>query len=559
MSESVAIDFEGRRIEARAGESLAAALAAHGILALRTTRCGEARGIFCGMGVCQDCLVEVDGRRAQRACMTIVDRPLIVRREAHARALPESGGVALDAVSVERPDVLVIGAGPGGLAAAIAAREAGAAVTVLDERSKPGGQYFKQLGVSELPGPDRQHDEGRSLIETARRLGVDLRNGVLVWGAFQDEGFVATAAGQGLRFQPKATIIATGAYERPWPIPGWTLPGVMTTGAAQTLWRTARRLPGKRVLIAGNGPLNLQLAAELIAGGAEVAAVVEAAERPGPSDIGTLATIFSAAPGLVWDGLRYHARRRTSGAPMLYGQVAAAVTQNGTGLTVELASARLMQKNGRRFDVDVVCLGYGFEPANELLRLTGCGHDFDPVRGHRVTRRDAGGRTDVAGIYALGDCTGLGGARVALAEGAIVGLTAASDIGHAPNETRRRKAEADLRRHRRFQQALWSLYQAPAYSAALATPETLICRCEEVSFGEIEAALGEEMQTAGAVKRRTRLGMGRCQARYCGPVLEALLETRCGRMRDEFSGFQPRVPVKPLPIGTLAQPPSSER
>jgi D-hydroxyproline dehydrogenase subunit alpha len=556
MSDTVAIEFEGRKIEARAGESLAAALAAHGILALRTTRCGEARGIFCGMGVCQDCLVEVDGRSAQRACMTLVDHPLTVRRESHARALPEGGTTAMEAVTVERPEVLVIGAGPGGLAAAIAAREAGAKVTVIDERSKPGGQYFKQLGVAEAPGPDRQHAEGRSLIDTARRLGADLRSGVLVWGAFQDEGFVATQAGQGLRFQPKATIIATGAYERPWPIPGWTLPGVMTTGAAQTLWRTARRLPGKRLLIAGNGPLNLQLAAELIEGGAEVVGVVEAAARPGPSDIGTLAAMFSAAPGLVRDGLRYHARRRAGGAEMLYGQVAASIAPNGWGLTIELADAHSRQKNGRRFDVDVVCLGYGFEPANELLRLLGCGHDFDPARGHRVTRRDASGRTDVAGIYALGDCTGLGGARVALAEGTIVGVTVASDLGHATNEARRREAQAELRKHRRFQQALWSLYKAPPYSAALATPETLVCRCQEVSFGEIESALAEEMQSAGAVKRRTRLGMGRCQARYCGPVLEALLETRCGRIRDEFSGFQPRVPVKPVPIGELAQPPS---
>jgi NADPH-dependent 2,4-dienoyl-CoA reductase/sulfur reductase-like enzyme len=556
MSASVAIDFEGRTIEARPGESLAAALAANGILALRTTRCGEARGIFCGMGVCQDCLVEIDGRPAQRACMTLVDRPLTVRREAHARALPEGGATVLDAVAVERPDVLVIGAGPGGLAAAIAAREAGAKVTVIDERSRPGGQYFKQLSVA--GSPDRQHTEGRVLIEKARSLGVDLRGGVLVWGAFQEEGFVAAAAGQGLRFKPKATIIATGAYERPWPIPGWTLPGVMTTGAAQTLWRTARRLPGKRVLIAGNGPLNLQLAAELIGGGAEVVAVVEAAAPPGPSDLGTLAAMMSAAPGLLRDGLRYHARRRGGGARMIYGQVATSITQNGTGLTVELAAARTMQKNGTRFDVDAVCLGYGFEPANELLRLIGCGHDFDPERRHLVTRRDAGGRTDVPGIHALGDCTGLGGARVALAEGTIVGLAAASDIGcsmTAALQARRAKAEADLQRHRRFQRALWSLYRAPAYSPELATPETLICRCEEVSFGEVEAALEEEMQSAGAVKRRTRLGMGRCQARYCGPVLEALLETRCGRKRDEFSGFAPRVPAKPLPIGALAQPP----
>jgi NADPH-dependent 2,4-dienoyl-CoA reductase/sulfur reductase-like enzyme len=557
MNEAIPIDFEGERIEARPGESLAAALAGRGILAFRSTRCGAERGIFCGMGICQDCLVEVDGRPAQRACMTLVDRPLTVRRESHARPLPSTIAAAVSApVSTERPDVLVIGGGPGGLAAAIAASKAGASVTLIDERSKAGGQYFKQLGVSGAPEPDRQHREGLALVETARRAGVDLRGGVLVWGAFEGEGFVAVAGERSLRFQPKAAIIATGAYERPWPIPGWTLPGVMTTGAAQTLWRTARRLPGRRVLIAGNGPLNLQLAAELIEGGAEVVGVIEAAARPGLRHLGTLASMFTSAPRLVCDGVRYHAGRRAGGTDVLYGQVAAAIARSGSGLIVDLAAADSMEKNGRRFEVDVVCLGYGFEPANELLRLLGCGHDYDPERRHLVTRRHEGGRTDVAGIYALGDCTGLGGARVALAEGTIAGLAAAAEIGYpatAVLQARRQEAETALRRHRRFQRALWTLYRAPQYSAALATPETLICRCEEVSFGEVEAAVAEGMQTAGAIKRRTRLGMGRCQARYCGPVLEALLESRCGRTRGEFSGFAPRVPVKPLPIGMLTQ------
>jgi NAD(P)H-nitrite reductase large subunit len=110
-----------------------------------------------------------------------------------------------------------------------------------------------------------------------------------------------------------------------------------------------------------------------------------------------------------------------------------------------------------------------------------------------------------------------------------------------------------LQRHRRFQQALWELYDAPAYTSALATPDTIICRCEEVTFGQIEAALAEQMSQIGAVKRRTRLGMGRCQGRYCAPVLDALLAERTGRPRDEFSGFAPRVPVKPVAIGDLAR------
>ena len=549
MSGTIEIEFEGKKIAARAGESLAAALTANGILALRTTRCNAERGIFCGMGICQDCLVEVDGQPSQRACMTLVDRPLVVHREAHARPLPPADCRTDAETMVEHPEVLVIGGGPGGLAAAIAARRAGASVTLVDERSKPGGQYFKQLGVDGVAGPDAQHAEGLALIEEARRVGVDMRNGVLVWGAFQTEGFAAVANGRSHRFVPTATIVAAGAYERPWPVPGWTLPGVMTTGAAQTLWRTARRLPGRRVLVAGNGPLNLQLAAELIEGGAEVVAVVEAAARPSLDQIGALSTMLTVAPGLLRDGLRYHSRRRAGGARMIYAHVVASVARGGNGLNVDLAP-------GGQFKVDVLCLGYGFEPSNELLRLIGCTHDYDPALRHLVTRRDADGRTSVPSIYALGDCTGLGGARVALAEGTIAGLAAAADLGHALDSgltTLRDRARADRMRHRRFQQALWSLYAAPPHSASLLTPETVICRCEEVTFGEIEATLADEIKSAGAVKRRTRLGMGRCQGRYCTSVLENLLAEKCGQLRGEFTGFAPRVPVKPLPIGTIVQ------
>jgi thioredoxin reductase len=557
MSQTIHIDFEGERIVARAGESVAAALIAHGVKAFRTTRHGAERSVFCGMGVCQDCLVEVDGKPNQRACMTVVDRPLKVRREAHARplaALPEGKPpVIIDDIAVERPELLVIGAGPGGLAAAIAARRAGAEVTVIDERAHAGGQYFKQVAVagSEIAEADAQHREGAELIATARDLDIALRSGVTVWGAFAPREFAASVSGHTIRFQPGATIIATGAYERGWPVPGWTLPGVMTTGAAQTLWRMARRLPGKRVLIAGNGPLNLQLAAELIAGGAEVAAVVEAAPQRGVNEVGALVTMLLDAPGLVRDGLRYHLARRAAKTPMIHGKVVTGVEKTDAGLEVRIASDNGAEKS---FNVDVLCLGYGFEPSNELLRLLGCAHDFDPERRHLVTRTDADGLTDMPHVYALGDCTGLGGARIALAQGTLSGFAAAAALGHAPSAQitdLKSKAARDLAHHRRFQRALWQIYRAPPWTAKLARPDTLICRCEEVNLAEIEGALAEDLQAIGAVKRRTRLGMGRCQGRYCAPVLDALLAERCGRPRDEFSGFAPRPPVRPISIADL--------
>ncbi|WP_119274372.1 FAD-dependent oxidoreductase [Taklimakanibacter deserti] len=554
MSQTIHIDFEGERIAAQAGESLAAALIAHGITTLRTTRQGAERSVFCGMGICQDCLVEVDGKPNQRACMTVIDRPLEVRREAHARPLaaaaPEGKPpVTVDDIAVERPELLIIGAGPGGLAAAIAARRAGAEVTVVDERAHAGGQFFKQLAVEggEVAEPDAQHREGAELIAAARSLGVELRSGVTVWGAFAPNDYAASVAGRTVRFEPKATIIATGAYERGWPVPGWTLPGVMTTGAAQTLWRMARRLPGKRVLIAGNGPLNLQLAAELIAGGAEVAAVVEAAPRPGLSALGALLTMLLDAPGLVRDGLRYDWARRAGKARMVHGTVVAGVEKIEAGLRVRLDSDEV-------FDVDVLCLGYGFEPSNELLRMLGAGHDYDPERRQLVTRCDANGLTDIAHVYALGDCTGLGGVRIALAQGTLSGLAAAAALGHALTTQAadlRAKAASNLARHRRFQRALWHIYRASPWTAKLARSDTLICRCEEVSLAEIETALAEDLQAIGAVKRRTRLGMGRCQGRYCAPILDAMLAERCGRARAEFSGFAPRPPARPVSIADL--------
>ena len=557
MSDDLFITFDGRPVPARRGESVAAALTAAGITTLRTTRSDRPRGLFCGMGVCQDCLVEIDGRPNLRACMTKVDGPMAVMPEAHLRPLPVPRGgapaVGPGTMTVERPEVLVIGAGPGGLSAAIAARRAGAAVVLLDERPQPGGQYYKQVAAEGTAPPDAQHRAGAALIAEARRLGVDMRGDTLVWGAFEPREFVASGPSGSVRFEPDAAIVATGAYERGWPVPGWTLPGVMTTGAAQTLWRTARRLPGRRVLIAGNGPLNLQLAAELLEGGAEVVAVAEASSRPALRHWPALVAMAAAAPGLIADGLHYHAARRQGRTAMLHDRVVRRVDMDGEALVVTLGPASGAGA-AQTFAVDALCLGYGFEPSNEILRALGCGHDFDPLRRQLVTRRDADGRTDVAGVFALGDCTGLGGAKAALAEGTLAGIAAAADLGRAAPDSRpATRARARLRRHRAFQRALWSLYAAPPFDPALTTPETLICRCEEVTFGAIDAALAEGLTGIGAVKRRTRAGMGRCQGRYCAPVLDALLAARSGRPRDEFSGFAPRVPVKPVSIEDLAR------
>jgi len=564
MTETVSFNFEGQELVGRHGESLAAALIAAGIRSFRTTRTGAERGIFCGMGICQDCLVEVDGRANQRTCMVKLDRSMTVRQESFGRehSSPAAGAPPrrIEQIPEEKPELLVIGAGPGGLSAAIAARRVGAKVVVADERALPGGQYFKQIAISggSVAAPDRQHDEGRRLIDTALAAGVEIRSGVDIWGAFQPLTLAGTEAGQVRIFNPERLIVATGAYERGIPIPGWTLPGVMTTGAAQTLWRSYRRLPGKRVLIAGNGPLNLQVAAELAEGGGAITAVVEVAEVPALRSLPGLARMLAASPRLVIDGLRYRRRLGVAGAPVLYGSVITRIEKSADRLTVHVAGTRgNVRASERVFSVDAVCLGYGFHPSNEILRALGCEHRFDAARDQFVTliSSDVPGRTTVPNVFALGDCTGLGGARAALAEGTLVGLAVATDLGHvisADLAAERDAARRALARHRRFQTALWRFYAARPLMLELATPETVVCRCEEVTVGRIDAALAEGCPSVGELKRTTRAGMGACQGRYCGPIVTALMAERLGRDPGEEHRFAPRMPVKPIPVADIA-------
>ena len=564
-AERIPIAFETTTLFAAPGQSLAAALAAGGILALRRTAAGTERGVFCGMGVCQECLVVVDGVPNQRACVLKITAPVTVTRQT-AMTEPADRGtlppVTLDDMEPETPEVLVIGGGAGGLTAALAARRAGAEVVLLDERATAGGQYFKQTGAGPGAHPlDRQQAEGGALVQAVARSGAVVAAACEVWGAFPaaDAAAEIMAAGPDgtRRFRPARLIVATGAYERGLPLPGWTLPGVMTTGAAQTFWRSYRTLPGRRIVIAGNGPLNLQVACELARAGTEVVAVAESAGAPGVSALPALARMLTAEPGLVADGLRYRLGLARHRIPLLSGHVVTAIDQERDALAVTLGrlDGRAVGAT-RRLVADVVCLGYGFQPANELLRALGATHDYDPERGQLVTRRDADGATTVPGVYAVGDCCGVGGAQAALEEGTIAGLAAARSLGlpgPAPLGAVERAARRRLGRARRFEAALSSLFAAPRIEHELAAADTLICRCEEVPLARLEAALGDGRPSIGEVKQRTRAGMGRCQGRYCAPVLAALLAERQARPLDELGLFAPRAPVKPVAIADLAR------
>jgi NADPH-dependent 2,4-dienoyl-CoA reductase/sulfur reductase-like enzyme len=545
--------FDDAPVEAREGETIGAALARAGIASLGRRRDGAPRGVFCGIGVCHECIVGIDGAPSRRACMEKAADGMVVTSHDYRAFVPTASTTAAAPAVVVRPQVLVVGGGPAGLAAARAAALCGARVTVIDERATAGGQFFKQRAGGEPI--DAQMREGRDLIAQVAAAGVELVSDAAVWGAFGPRQLAATVRGVQHVFAPERLVLATGVYERGVPLPGWILPGFMTTGAAQALLRAYGVLPGRRVVVAGNGPLNFQLAAELVTAGVDVAAIVEAS-RPTAQWTSLIRAAF-AAPALIQQGLGYVARLRRARVAIHHASVL--VAAHGIS-RVDACTVAPIDASGRpdarattQFAVDSVCVGYGFLPANAVARALGCRHGVDPG-GELVTTVDTEGLTTVPGVYAVGDAVALRGAQAARCQGFITGCAVARSLGmelpaHVSSELARNRR--GLARHLSFQRALWEAFSAPAMRTQLAQWDTIVCRCENVTRGAVEDAIARGATTPGAVKRRTRAGMGRCQGRYCEEIVAAMLPQTAAVARDERFAFAPRAPIVPIRIRDL--------
>ena len=459
-------------------------------------------------------------------------------------------------------DVLVIGAGPAGLQAALAAARSGAHVVLIDERSAAGGQYFKQPASSielNIDNLDHQYRRGRELLKSVKEAGVDIHLGTRVWGATGPREIFAISSERKLIVRASALILATGAYERGVPFPGWTLPGVMTTGAAQTLLRSYLVAGGERVLISGNGPLNLQVAAELTRAKATVVAVAEAAPLWRVTNLIHLTGMLFSSPNNFAEGLSYVKDLMTSKVPILSRSAVIEVRGDGRA---ELAVVARLDALGRAipgteklFDVDAVCLGYGFIASSELARSLGCDHHFDIRTNSLVIDRDRCGRTSIEGVWVIGDGGSIRGAQVALAMGALAGAQAGSSVATTTVEGDHhdRKNLRAFARQERFQHSLWRQFRAPRLLDQLATPETTICRCEEIRLSQLEESAKPWLAAAGSLKRVTRAGMGKCQGRYCSPILIELASRVSGVEPNSHSGFFPQVPFLPVPASLLAE------
>ncbi|KQO79997.1 FAD-dependent oxidoreductase [Rhizobium sp. Leaf262] len=546
---TVHIDGVAHRVDP--GLSVAAALTALGRADFSTDAAGAKRGLFCGMGVCHDCLVTVDNRTSQRACMTPVKDGMRIDRQQMRPDICSDNLADLRPIPVRlaelEMDLLVVGAGPGGLAAAVAAAEAGASVTVVDERHTSGGQFFKQPNTASaslaLKG-DRQASDGARLIEKARSLGVTILSGVTVWGAAHGEDskpIISCLGPEGAFYcRPTMLVIGTGAFERPSAIQGWTLPGVMTAGAAQTLLRSYGTLPGQRVLVAGNGPLNFQVASEIVRAGGEVVCLAEQASAPWSRPAEAFA-VFRHDAVLALKGMKEIARLERAGVKLAWNTQISDMTGNGRVESVTLSSFGVETS----IKVDTVLLGGDFASSNELSRLLGCAHSVSE-NGTLTANCAEDGESSLHHIHIVGEAVRFGGAHLAMAEGRLAGLAIAEKLGlKSMPETATHKK---LARAKTFQAALWRLF-APAETKLEPENSVLACRCENVSIGALRQAVVHGSTDIATLKRLTRAGMGRCQSRYCGRTLTSL----AGKPTTETNGLlAPQIPLRPIPLAALA-------
>ena len=416
-------------------------------------------------------------------------------------------------MAAEHCDVLIIGAGPAGMAAALAAAPGGARIVVIDDNPAPGGQIWRDGPGAHLPPQALRMREAM-----ARCTNVRLRCGTRVVSLAGADALLLEDAEQGWVQRYGKLILCTGARELLLPFPGWTLPGVTGAGGLQALVKAGLPVAGERIVIAGSGPLLLVAAATARQAGARVLRI---AEQAGLQAVAGFAAQLLRWPGKATQALGLASARYRTGTHVVSAQ--------GAG---RVESVRLRHA-GRETEIacDRVACGFGLVPNTELGQLLGCALTASQG-GPQALAVDGLQATSVAGVYAAGECTGVGGSERALAQGRIAGLAAveggATAQAHKPERAHWQAFADQLHRH---------FVLAPSLKA-LAKPDTLVCRCEDVPQAALAGCGGWT-----EAKLHTRCGMGACQGRVCGAATQFLFG---------WTPPAPRPPLSPARIATLA-------
>ena len=461
-------------------------------------------------------------------------------------------------------DVAIVGAGPAGLAAATACAERGLSVSLYDEQSAPGGQVYRGITASPLARPDILGDDywqGARLIAPFARSGARYVPGASVWAIAPRDGggfdlcvsVGRPGAREAMTIAARMVILATGALERPFPVPGWTLPGVMMAGGAQVLLKTAGVVPQGRTVLAGCGPLLWLVAWQYLRAGVRIEALLDTIPR------GRLAKALPHAPAFMasaYFGKGLALVRAVRRSVRFVEYVESIVLLGDDSVT-----AVRFRCDGRdeTLAADQVLLHQGVVPDTNLAAAAGCALAWSERDACFAPVVDAWGGSTVPGIYIAGDGAGIAGAEAAEARGRLTALAVANALARIDGSVRDRDARGPLRalaRATRGRAFLDVLYR-PADAFRLPVGDTLVCRCEEVSAATIVRLAREGCAGPNQMKAYTRCGMGPCQGRYCGLTVTELMARATGRSPADVGHYRARFPAKPITLRELASMPAT--
>ncbi|HEX2113282.1 MAG TPA: NAD(P)/FAD-dependent oxidoreductase [Alphaproteobacteria bacterium] len=464
---------------------------------------------------------------------------------------------AIDALRNEY-DVAVIGAGPAGLAAASVAARAGLATVLLDEQGTPGGQIYRSITTTPLQsravlGAD--YWAGSPLVDELRASGAEYVPGATVWSLSREREIGVSIGGAARLIAARRVIIATGALERPFPIPGWTLPGVMTAGAAQIMLKSSGMTAGGRVILAGCGPLLWLLAWQYVNAGAKIAALLDTTSSANRRAALPHALSFLTSPYLL-KGLRLLREVRRA-VPVISNVIALKAEGEGRlrGVTYRT------ERGGDRMEpCDALLLHQGVVPNVNLAMSVEIEHRWDDVQLCWSPVLDGDFASSVEGIAIAGDGAGIAGAGAARERGRIAGFAAVRALRpeaaaqHVSAESAARQALAREQRGRAFLDLLYR----PAPQFRQPSGDTIVCRCEEVTAQQIVDTVALGCTGPNQMKSFLRSGMGPCQGRLCGLTVTELIAQARGVSPQEVGYYRLRPPVKPITLGELAHLPKTE-
>ncbi len=449
--------------------------------------------------------------------------------------------------------LLVIGAGPAGMAAAQIAAKQGVEVVLVDEQAQPGGQIYRNVDTSPLADIDllgKDYAFGRPLVQAFRNSEIDYHAATSVW--YLDKTRQIGVLNQGVShiISAEHVIVATGAQERPMPLPNWQLPGVMTAGAGQILLKSAAMVPDNGVVLAGSGPLMLLLAWQYLRAGVDIHAILDTTPKGSPGKALRYLPRALAAADYLWKGMRLMLSIRRAQIP--YYRHVSELSVEG----VERLQAVRFKVAGQshRIDTDLLLLHQGLIPGLHILQAAGCEVDWNLAQQSWQARVDAWGETSLAGIFVAGDGGGIAGARAASLSGQLAGLQVACEMGFIDMGRRDQLARPIINarnRHLAIRPFLDALYAVPE---AFLNPvdETLVCRCEEVSARQIHEVITLGCTGPNQAKAFTRCGMGPCQGRFCADTLAQLFARQLGVSVADVGYSTARAPIKPITLGQLA-------